>query len=49
MNLDLDTLNAQLSERGIKLTRQRKAVVEVVTQAHARERRDVFTQAQRVS
>ena len=28
MNLDLDALNAQLSEQGYKLTRQRRAVVE---------------------
>ena len=49
MNLDLDALNAQLSEQGYKLTRQRKAVVEVVRQAHTRlSAADVFTQAQRV-
>ena len=49
MNLDLDTLNTQLSEQGYKLTRQRKAVVEVVTRAHTRlSAADVFTQAQRV-
>ncbi len=48
MNFDLDALNAQLSEQGYKLTRQRKAVVEVVTQAHTRlSAADVFTQAQR--
>ena len=32
MNLTLETLNTQLSKQGYKLTRQRKAVVEVVTQ-----------------
>ena len=49
MNLTLDTLNMQLSEQGYKLTRQRKAVVEVVTQAHTRlSAADVFAQAQRV-
>jgi Fur family transcriptional regulator, ferric uptake regulator len=48
MNLNLKTLNTQLSEQGYKLTRQRKAVVEVVTQAHTRlSAADVFTQAQR--
>ncbi len=48
MNLDLEMLNAQLSEQGYKLTRQRKAVVEVVTQTHTRlSAADVFTQAQR--
>lgn len=48
MNLDLESLNAQLSEQGYKLTRQRKAVVEVVTRAHSRmSAADVFTQAQR--
>jgi len=47
MNLDLDALNTQLSEQGYKLTRQRKAVVEVVTQAHTRlSAADVFTRAQ---
>ena len=49
MNLTLDTLNTQLSAQGYKLTRQRKAVVEVVTQTHTRlSAADVFTQAQRV-
>jgi Fe2+ or Zn2+ uptake regulation protein len=48
MHLTLDTLNTQLSQQGYKLTRQRKAVVEVVTQAHTRlSAADVFTQAQR--
>jgi Fe2+ or Zn2+ uptake regulation protein len=49
MNLDLDTLNTQLSEQGYKLTRQRKAVVEVVTQAHTRmSAADVCAKARRV-
>lgn len=48
MNLDLDTLNTQLSEQGYKLTRQRKAVMEVVTQAHTRlSAADVYVQALR--
>ena len=48
MNLDLDALNAQLSQQGYKLTRQRKAVVEVVTQANARmSAAEVFATAQR--
>jgi Fe2+ or Zn2+ uptake regulation protein len=48
MQLDLDTLNTQLSEQGYKLTRQRKAVVEVVTHAHTRlSAADVFAKAQR--
>ena len=49
MNFDSGTLNAQLSEQGYKLTKQRKAVVEVVTQAHTRlSAADVFAQAQQV-
>ncbi len=49
MNFDLDTLKAQLSEQGYKLTRQRQAVVEVVTQTHTRlSAAEVFVQAQRV-
>jgi Fur family transcriptional regulator, ferric uptake regulator len=49
MNLDLDVLNTQLSEQGYKLTRQRRAVVEVVAHTHTRlNAADVFTQAQRV-
>jgi Fur family ferric uptake transcriptional regulator len=49
MNLDLETLNAQLSEQGYKLTRQRKAVAEVVTHAHTRlSAAEVLEQAQRV-
>jgi len=48
MKLDLDVLNAQLNEQGYKLTRQRKAVVEVVTHAHTRlSAADVLAQAQR--
>jgi Fur family transcriptional regulator, ferric uptake regulator len=48
MNLDLETLNAQLSKQGYKLTRQRKAVVEVVAQTHTRlSAAEVFTKAQR--
>ena len=48
MNLTLETLNTQLSQQGYKLTRQRKAVVEVVTQTHTRlSAAEVFTQAQR--
>jgi Fur family ferric uptake transcriptional regulator len=48
MNLDLETLNAQLSEQGYKLTRQRRAVVEVMTRTHTRlSAADVYTQAQR--
>jgi Fe2+ or Zn2+ uptake regulation protein len=49
MDLDLNTLNAQLSGQGYKLTRQRKAVVEVITQAHTRlSAADVYARAQRV-
>ena len=49
MNYDLDTLNAQLSGQGYKLTRQRRAVVAVVTQAHTRlSAADVYAKAQRV-
>lgn len=49
MQLDLDVLNTQLSEQGYKLTRQRKAVVEVVTHAHTRlSAAEVFAKAQRV-
>jgi Fur family transcriptional regulator, ferric uptake regulator len=49
MNLDLTALNSQLSQQGYKLTRQRKAVVAVMTQAHTRlSAADVFAQAQRV-
>ncbi len=48
MNLTLDTLNSQLSQQGYKLTRQRKAVAEVVVQAHTRfSAAEVLTQAQR--
>src|SRR5512143_3765684 len=49
MNRDMVTLSAQLSGQGYKLTKQRKAVVEVVTQAHTRlSAADVFAQAQRM-
>ncbi len=49
MNLERETLNSELSRQGYKLTRQRKAVVEVVTQAHARlSAADVFAKAQRL-
>jgi Fe2+ or Zn2+ uptake regulation protein len=47
MNRDLAGLNAQLSQQGYKLTRQRKAVIEVVAHAHTRlSAADVFAQAQ---
>ncbi len=47
MNLDLDTLNSELSRQGYKLTRQRRAVVEVVTQANTRlSAADVYVEAQ---
>ncbi len=36
MNLDLNELNSQLRRSGHKLTRQRRAVVEVVAQGNAR-------------
>jgi Fe2+ or Zn2+ uptake regulation protein len=48
MNLDLVGLNTQLSQQGYKLTRQREAVLEVVTHAHTRlSAADVLAQAQR--
>ncbi len=48
MNLDLDTLNSELSRHGYKLTRQRRAVVEVVAQASTRlSAADVFARAHR--
>jgi len=48
MQLDLEALNTQLSEQGYKLTRQRRAVVEVVTHAHTRfSAADVLAKAQR--
>jgi Fur family transcriptional regulator, ferric uptake regulator len=48
MNLDLDTLKTQLSEQGYKLTRQRRAVVEVVTQTPAHlSAAEVYAKAQR--
>jgi Fur family ferric uptake transcriptional regulator len=47
MNLDRDTLNTRLSQRGYKLTRQRRAVVDVVVQGHARlSAADVYAKAQ---
>ncbi len=48
MNLDLDTLNSELSQQGYKLTRQRRAVVDVVAHARARlSAADVLAKAQR--
>ncbi len=47
MQLDRDTLNLQLNEHGYKLTRQRKAVVEVMTLADTRlTAAEVFAKAQ---
>ena len=47
MNLDRDTLNTQLSQHGYKLTRQRKAVVDVMTLANTRlTAAEVFAKAQ---
>ncbi len=49
MNLERDTLNSELSRQGYKLTRQRKAVVEVVAQTNTRlSAADVFARAQRL-
>jgi Fur family ferric uptake transcriptional regulator len=48
MNLTLETLNAHLSEQGYKLTRQRKAVAEVMTLANTRlTAAEVLAKAQR--
>ncbi|MGH8631240.1 MAG: Fur family transcriptional regulator [Burkholderiales bacterium] len=48
MSLALDALNVQLSQRGYKLTRQRRAVVAVVAQGGARlSAADVYTRARR--
>ena len=48
MNIDLSTLNTTLSQHGYKLTRQRRAVVEVVAQGQTRlSAADVYAQAQR--
>lgn len=48
MNLDLETLHAELSQHGYKLTRQRRSVVEVVVHANTRlSAADVLTKAQR--
>ena len=47
--MNLDTLNHQLSERGYKLTRQRRAVAEVVAQGHTRlDAAEVYARAQRL-
>jgi Fur family ferric uptake transcriptional regulator len=48
MALDLNELNLHLSRSGYKLTRQRRAVVEVVAQGSVRfNAADVYTRAQR--
>ena len=48
MQLDRDTLATQLNQHGYKLTRQRKAVVEVMTLANTRlAAAEVFAKAQR--
>ena len=48
MQLDRDTLATQLNQHGYKLTRQRKAVVEVMTLANTRlTAAEVFAKAQR--
>jgi Fe2+ or Zn2+ uptake regulation protein len=48
MQRTLDVLTTQLSQRGYKLTRQRKAVIEVMTQADTRlTAADVLAKAQR--
>jgi Fur family ferric uptake transcriptional regulator len=48
MNIDLSTLNTTLSQHGYKLTRQRRAVVEVVAHGQTRlSAADVYAQAQR--
>jgi Fur family transcriptional regulator, ferric uptake regulator len=48
MPIDRDTLQAQLSRQGYKLTRQRKAVVEVMTLANTRlTAAEVYAKAQR--
>ena len=49
MTLDLDTLRRQLSHHGYKLTRQRQAVVDVVTQGNSRmTAADVYARARLV-
>ena len=49
MSNDLGTLNTTLSQHGYKLTRQRRAVVDVVACGQTRfSAADVFVQAQRV-
>jgi len=48
MSLDLDLVNAQLSEHGYKLTRQRRAVVAVVAGGETRfNAAEVYTRARR--
>lgn len=48
MQIDRDTLHARLSRQGYKLTRQRKAVAEVMTLANTRlTAAEVYAQAQR--
>lgn len=48
MHIDRDTLQTQLSRQGYKLTRQRKAVVEVMTLANTRlTAAEVYAKAQR--
>ena len=49
MNLDVDALNSQLSRQGYKLTRQRKAVVEVITHTSTHmSAAEILDKAQRV-
>lgn len=49
MTLDLDTLHRRLNHHGYKLTRQRQAVVEVVTQGNSRmTAADVYAKARHV-
>jgi Fur family transcriptional regulator, ferric uptake regulator len=48
MSIDRDTLQTQLSRQGYKLTRQRKAVVDVMTLANTRlTAAEVYAKAQR--
>jgi Fur family transcriptional regulator, ferric uptake regulator len=48
MQIERDTLQTQLSRQGYKLTRQRKAVVDVMTLANTRlTAAEVYTRAQR--
>jgi Fur family ferric uptake transcriptional regulator len=47
IRMDLDTLNTELSQHGYKLTRQRRAVVEIVANGQTRlSAADVYAQAQ---